>query len=76
MSQVIGEFMENKTKFDFKLKRRKLFLFAGTGIGLFIMNKIIPGHLAGKNIKSLKPEIVVKLNPEAVNRNKSGRNNV
>jgi len=68
--------MENENKFNFKLKRRKLFLTAGSGIGIYILNKIFPFHLTGKPIRSSRPEIVVKLNPEAVSRNKSGKNNV
>jgi len=71
-----GEKMEIFNKYDFKLKRRKLFLFAGTGVAGYILNKIFPFNITGKKWLLHKQDIIVKLNPKAVSRNKTGKNNV
>jgi hypothetical protein len=68
--------MEIINKYDFKLKRRKLFLFVGTGVAGYILNKLFPFHFAGKKLISPKLDVIVKLNPKAVSRNKTGKNNV
>jgi hypothetical protein len=68
--------MEIKNKFDFKIKRRKLFLSAGTGAAAYLFNKFFPFHFNGKNLSSDKVDFTIKLNPNAVGRNKTGKNNV
>jgi len=68
--------MEIKNKFDFKLKRRKLFLYAGAGTAGYILNKIFPFHFAGKKRLFSKVDVRVKINPKAVVRNNAGKNNV
>ena len=69
--------MEFKNKFDFALKRRKLFKSAGAGMAIYVMNKIFPFRLTGsKKHNPGKTDIIVKINPNAVNRNNTGKNNV
>ena len=68
--------MEIKNKFNFKIKRRKLFFSAGTGMAGYFLNKIFPFQLAGKHFNKSKSDVMVKLNPKAVSRNKTGKYNV
>jgi hypothetical protein len=68
--------MENKNKFDFRVKRRKLFITAGAGAGAYLLNKIFPFNFTGSKLNFQKADITVKINPKAVSRNKTGKNNV
>jgi hypothetical protein len=68
--------MEIKNRLDFKINRRKLFFSAGAGAAGYILNKIFPFHLGGKRFTKSQLAVIVKLNPKAVSRNKTGKNNV
>ena len=61
---------------DKKIKRNKFFLAAGTGVAGFFLLRTFPFNLFSKKIDSNKKEISVKLNPNAVSRQKAGNGNV
>jgi hypothetical protein len=58
-----------------KIKRNKFFLTAGTGIAGFILLKSFSLNLFVKGLDLTKKKVSVKLNPDAVSRNKAGRIN-
>ena len=70
--------METNNKNFTKMKRKKFFVSAGTGVFGFMLMKTFPFNLF-KNSAKIESEkvsgIKVKLNPHAVSRNNSGANN-
>jgi len=68
--------MEIINKFDFKLKRRKLFLSAGAVTAAYFLHRIFPFRFGHSKLMSDNTDVIVKLNPKAVSRNKTGKNNV
>ena len=68
--------MELKKMSDKKIKRNKFFLTAGTGVAGFFLLRTFPLSLFSKKGDSNKKEISVKMNPDAVSRQKIGNVNV
>ena len=61
---------------DKKIKRNKFFLTAGTGIAGFFLLRTLPFSWFSQKLGSDKSKILVKLNPQAVSRQKTGNCNV
>jgi len=68
--------MNIKYNFNFKLKRRKLIYTAGAGAIGYFVNRIFPFHFGGKKRIPQNSDVIVKINPKAVSRNKTGNNDV
>ena len=61
--------------FNKKIKRNKFFVFTGTGIAGFFLLRSFPLNLFSKRLDSNKKKVSVKLNPDAVSRQKTGNPN-
>jgi hypothetical protein len=61
---------------DKKIKRNKFFITAGTGVAGFFLLKTFPFSMFSKKGELNKKEILVKLEPHAVCRQKTGNDNV
>jgi hypothetical protein len=61
---------------DKKINRNKFFITAGTGIAGFFLLKTFPFSLFSKKDVTNKKEVSVKVNPQAVKRQKAGNGNV
>ena len=68
--------MEITEYFKKKFNRKKFFASAGAGFLSYIVFKSFPFNLFDKKKKIKSPQIKVKINPLAVERKNTGKNNV
>ena len=61
---------------DKKIKRNKFFLIAGSSVAGFFFFKTFPFNLFSLKGNPNKKKVLVKLNPQAVSRQKAGNGNV
>lgn len=68
--------MEVTEYFQKKFNRKKFFASIGTGFLSYIIFKTFPFNLFSKKEKTKSQKIKVKINPLAVQRKNTGKNNV
>jgi hypothetical protein len=68
--------MEIAEYFQKKINRKKFFASVGTGFLSYVVFKSFPFNLFAKKEKIKSPKIKVRINPLAVERKNTGKNNV
>jgi hypothetical protein len=68
--------MEISDYFQKKIKRKNFFVSAGTGFMSYVVFRTFPLNLFAKKEKKMPQKIKVKINPLAVQRKNTGKNNV
>ena len=67
--------MKLKNMLDKKLNRNRFLVTAGTGIAGFFLFKSFTFSILSKKVDPYKKEVLVKINPHSVSRQKVGNGN-
>ena len=72
----LGVFMEIANYFQRKIKRKKFFSSIGTGFIGYVVFRSFPYNLFVKREEKKTQKIKVRINPLAIQRKNTGKNNV